>query len=201
MADVGEEHRTYRWGGDQTAPKRRFTVAEAAGVLQLSAEAVRSRIKRGSLQSVKEGNTVYVLLDTDQTRPSHDQTSDQTAALIANLQDQVAYLRGELARREETHLEESRRKDSIIAALTQRIPELEAATDTSGATEPRQSPTEATEQPGRVDPQASLEGAQEPRESPELTEDEQQGRGSVPDATGPREESSERSWWRRVFGG
>jgi hypothetical protein len=66
---VGEEHRTYHWGADQTTPKRRFTVAEAAEVLQLSADAVRSRIKRGSLQSAKEGNTVYVLLDTDQATP------------------------------------------------------------------------------------------------------------------------------------
>jgi hypothetical protein len=133
---VGEEHRTYHWGADQTAHKRRFTVAEAAVVLQLSAEAVRSRIKRGSLQSVKEGNTVYVLLDADQARPNRAPTNDQTTTLIASLQDQVAYLRGELARREETHLEESRRKDSIIAALTQRIPEIEAPKEPSGATEP-----------------------------------------------------------------
>jgi TolA-binding protein len=197
MPLVGEEHRTYRWGGDQTAPKRRFTVAEAAEVLQLSAEAVRSRIKRGSLQSVKEGNTVYVLLDADQARPSYAQTSDQTTALIANLQDQVAYLRGELARREETHLEESRRKDSIIAALTQRIPELEAATDTSGASEPRQSPTEATEQPGRVEPQPAVESAQEPREPSEMHMPEAAG-GPLPHDL---QRASERPWWRRVFGG
>jgi hypothetical protein len=190
MADVGEEHRTFHWGGDRTAPKRHFTVAEAAEVLQLSAEAVRSRIKRGSLASVKEGNTVYVLLDTDQARPSHDQTSDQ-AALIANLQDQVAYLRGELARREETHLEESRRKDSIIAALTQRIPELEAATDTSGATEPRQSSTEATEQPGRVEPQPSVEGAQEPRESSGMHMPEVGGSHLPHD----QQRATERRWW------
>src|SRR5215203_6638871 len=166
---MGEEFRTYRWGGDQTEPKQRFTVAEAAEVLQLSAEAVRSRIKRGSLQSAKDGNTVYVLLDAEQARPTPAQTSDQTMALIASLQDQVAYLRGELARREDTHLEESRRKDSIIAALTQRIPEIEA-------------PREPSEAP-------------EPRESAETVE-EQQGRGP---ATGGAQEGMQRPWWRRVL--
>jgi hypothetical protein len=193
MPLVGEEHGTYRWGGDQTAPKRRFTVAEAAEVLQLSAEAVRSRIKRGSLQSVKEGNTVYVLLDADQARPSYAQTSDQTTALIANLQDQVAYLRGELARREETHLEESRRKDSIIAALTQRIPEIEAP----ASPEPREAPSEATPQPGRVEPQPAVESAQEPRESSEMHMPEVGG-GPLPR---DQQSASERPWWRRVFGG
>jgi hypothetical protein len=76
---------------------------------------------------------VFVLLEPDETRPDTDQTNDQTA-LVEILRDQVEYLRAELARREETHLEESRRKDSIIAALTQRIPEIEP---------PRETPSEA----------------------------------------------------------
>jgi hypothetical protein len=49
--------------GDQTTNLTRFTVAQAADVLGLSAEAVRMRIKRGTLAHVKEENTVYVLLD------------------------------------------------------------------------------------------------------------------------------------------
>jgi hypothetical protein len=159
---VGEEFRTYRWGADQTTPKQRFTVAEAAEVLQLSAEAVRSRIKRGSLESAKEGNTVYVLLDADQARPNPAQTSDQTMALITNLQDQVEYLRGELARREETHLEESRRKDSIIAALTQRIPEIEAP----APQEARESPETVEEERERAGPHPATVGNQEGAQRP-----------------------------------
>jgi hypothetical protein len=193
-------------------------------VLQLSAEAVRSRIKRGSLQSVKEGNTVYVLLDADQARPNRAPTNDQTTTLIASLQDQVAYLRGELARREETHLEESRRKDSIIAALTQRIPEIEAPKEPSGATEPRESPTEPAGEPERAEPripadtppdvrefavtptpqtgrgdepQTPLEGAQEPRESSEMHMPEAGGGPLARD----QQRATERPWWRRVFGG
>jgi predicted ArsR family transcriptional regulator len=107
---------------DQT---KRFTVAQAAQVLGINPEAVRSRIKRGTLESVKEGGTVYVMLDTDQTRPTVDPTSDQTQervnVLIDSLQDQVTFLRGQLTAEREAHSEARR----IIAALTQRIPELE----------------------------------------------------------------------------
>jgi outer membrane biosynthesis protein TonB len=53
----------------------------------------------------------------------------------------------------------------LIAIATSRIPEIEAPS------EHREASTEATEQPGRVEPQA------------------------------PLEEPSERPWWRRVFGG
>jgi chromosome segregation ATPase len=39
----------------------------------------------------------------------------------------------------------------------------------------------------------------EPRESPTSAADEQQGRGPVPDAGSPREDT-QRPWWRRIFG-
>ncbi len=64
------------------------------------------------------------------------------AALVDTLHDQVAYLRGVIETRDrelEARTEELRRKDHIIAALTERIPELEPA----ASPEPRQSPTEA----------------------------------------------------------
>jgi hypothetical protein len=123
--------------GSQEDTRRRYTVPEAADALGITPEAVRTRISRGTLESVRDGRRVFVLLNADQIRPNTDQTNDQTA-LVEILRDQVEYLRSELARREETHLEESRRKDSIIAALTQRIPEIEA---------PRETPSEARGEP------------------------------------------------------
>ena len=58
-------------------------------------------------------------------------TPVERTELIEELRDHVAFLRGELEarneeirRREEEHREEARRKDTIIAQLTQRIPEL-----------------------------------------------------------------------------
>jgi hypothetical protein len=50
-------------------------VAEASEILGITAEAVRTRIKRGKLDSVKEPpdrtGTVYILLEVDQTSTLH----------------------------------------------------------------------------------------------------------------------------------
>jgi excisionase family DNA binding protein len=56
---------------DRTAlGRRRMTVAQAASCLGVTAEAVRARIQRGTLEHTREGKTVYVLLPTDRTQ--HD---------------------------------------------------------------------------------------------------------------------------------
>jgi hypothetical protein len=60
--------------------------------------------------------------------------SDENSQLVEELRDHLAFLRAELEvrneeirRREVEHREEARRKDTIIAQLTQRIPELPSA--------------------------------------------------------------------------
>jgi excisionase family DNA binding protein len=123
----------------------RVTVAEAAQLLGLSAEAVRSRVQRGTLKSIKVGNTVYVLLDEPaQTRPNTDEDTAQMppngdlTEFIASMQDQIDTLKREL----EDRKEEARRKDAILMTLAQRVPELEAAP------EPRESPVTSSEQQG-----------------------------------------------------
>jgi hypothetical protein len=55
--------------------------------------------------------------------------------LIGALRSEVEFLREELQRREEVHVEDNRRKDSIIMALTQRVPELEPSSEATGASE------------------------------------------------------------------
>lgn len=119
-----------RQGRGQTstnrATVRRVTVAEAARLLNLSAEAVRSRIQRGTLDSIKVDGTVYVLLDADQARQDVVRANDQTSlieslqVLVHSLQDQVASLREQLDQERKANRENRR----IIAALTQRIPQL-----------------------------------------------------------------------------
>src|SRR5215204_3613037 len=107
---MGEDRSTTEQGPD----RRRVTVAEAAEILGITAEAVRTRIKRGKLDAVKEPpdrtGTVYVLLEADQTGPNidptlqgQDQTFDQTRpdkALVEALREQVAYLQGVIATRD-----------------------------------------------------------------------------------------------------
>src|SRR5829696_4866584 len=116
---------------EHSRERRRVTVAEASEILGITAEAVRTRIKRGKLDSVKEPpdrtGTVYVLLEVDQTGPnmdptsqSQDQTADQTSQderLVEVLREQVAYLQGVIATRDrelEQRAEEIRRRDAAL---------------------------------------------------------------------------------------
>jgi hypothetical protein len=130
------------------------------------------RIKRGTLAAEKEGGRLYVALDAEPT----SEPTDRTSELIDELRDRVRSLEDQLGQERDANRENRR----IIAALTQRIPAIEAPAETLGES------TEATEQPGRVEPQVSVEGTQRATERPdsEVPGQEQQ----VP-------------WWRRVFGG
>ncbi len=169
----------------------RLTVSEAADELGISAEAVRSRVKRGTLRSIKEGGTVYVLLpvEDDQTttgrdqtdtraEPGHDRTADQTSTradlreeLVESLLDQVAYMREQLAEEREAR----RRADTIIAQLTQANAEQAR---TIRELEP--SPTPET------------------RDARETASEGEHGTETPAGDTGqPRGRSS---WWRRFFG-
>ena len=137
-------------GEDRTPPQRRTTVVEAAEILGISAEAVRGRIRRGTLPVERESGTVYVLLEeaeqdrttADQPRTTGDQPDDRTDLLITELQDRVRSL-------EEANRENRR----IIAALTSRIPQLEAPS------EARESPETVDEQQGRGQPHSDAPGA------------------------------------------
>src|SRR5829696_153051 len=117
----------------QSQTRRQVTVQEAARLLDTTVEGVRSRIKRGSLDSIRVSGTVFVLLDDDQASPgaqsrpdgqpqpgaqSRGAQSSPDSALervISDQQDQIEFLRRELER-----------KDTILMSLVQRVPELEA---------------------------------------------------------------------------
>jgi hypothetical protein len=106
-------------------PNNRLTVAQAADQLGISEDAVRSRIKRGTLRAERENGAVVVLLDTD--RPATSQPTDKPTdrdQLLEELRERVR------------SLEESNRENRrIIAGLVQRIPELEAPQDPQSAQE------------------------------------------------------------------
>jgi len=150
---------------------RRLTVQEAAEVLGTSVDAVRMRIRRGSIESEKDPDGrvhVWVNGDSTETKPRLD---GEPSALISAKDETIRVLSQQL----ESEREARRRADTIIAQLTQanaalaaRVPELE---------------------PPREQPEASE------------TAEEQQGRGEPhPDAPGAQE-GTQRPWWRRVFGG
>jgi excisionase family DNA binding protein len=173
----------------------RLTVAEAAGRLGVSQDAVRKRIKRGSIRYERdEDGRVYVYLDASET--TQDKTEDaspdtSTEKLIRTQEAEIEFLRRELHNR----TEEIRRRDVIISQLTSRIPEIEAPRE-----EAAQAPPQAERGPvvRFGEPRPS-----EPPGAPESGADEHQGRGPIPEAPSPQESTEPRRapWWRRVFGG
>ncbi len=132
---------------------RRVTVAESAVLLGISEDAVRSRLKRGTLgkEKAKDGTVLVVLGEGGSTdrpptpdQPTTGQTTGQTtdhptdeatdqAELVEALQQRIEHL----SRVIDTRDEEIRRRDTIIMSLTQRIPELEAPEDAQESTQPR----------------------------------------------------------------
>jgi excisionase family DNA binding protein len=102
----------------------RLTVAQAAARLGVSQDAVRKRIKRGTIEYEQDQDgRLHVYLDPLEVYETRqDRAADEPTERLAWAQHQeIEFLRREL----ETRTEEIRRRDSIMAALTQRIPELE----------------------------------------------------------------------------
>jgi hypothetical protein len=188
-----------RMGGDRTerdqphdqrdkpaTGRRRVNVPEAADLLGLTVEAIRGRIKRGTIDHERDGERVFVLVDTDHPPTSHGQSGDKPSdqpherhpdesarELVEEMRDRIDDLRRRLDQSEEAR----RRADTIIMQLTQtnaalaaRVPELEAV--------PQQEPPGAPESAA-----AEAEGAQAP-----------------PAAPSPRTDV-QRPWWRRILGG
>jgi hypothetical protein len=121
--------------------ERKMTLQDAAQELGITPDALRQRIRRGQYHSTKEDGRVYVYLNVDRTKTEHDVQGEPTT-LISALEDRIASLERQLREANDRDRENRR----IIAALTSRIPELEAPT------EPRESPETTTE---------TAEGAQE----------------------------------------
>jgi predicted ArsR family transcriptional regulator len=92
----------------------RVTIAQAAKQLGVTQEAIRARIRRGSIESNKgEDGRIYVYL-TEEESVANSVSNDYINALksqIASLEQDKEHLR-----------EESQRKDAIIMSLTQRFP-------------------------------------------------------------------------------
>ena len=159
--------------------ERRFTVHQAAKVLGITPEAVRSRIQRGTLAKEKgDDGTVYVRLNDDQLRTNTDEHTDQSAyignetvdqsQLVEHMASEIEHLREMLALRDE----EIRRRDHLLAAALERIP----------AIEPPDTPSE-------------------PREAPVTPSEEPHSTHAPPTPETPLSDAQQkRSWWRAFFG-
>jgi hypothetical protein len=157
---------------------QRVPLREAAQLLGVSKDALRQRIRRGTIRSEKGGDgRVYVYVDASPDAVyEHDRgrRGDVVVDLVSELRDRVRFLERELER-----------KDAILLNMTEAMkaiapPEPRLAQEEEPpptADVPREYAVTPTPQPGRVGPQTEVEAAQEPAESPEMAADEQQGRG------------------------
>ena len=154
---------------------QRLTVAQAAAQLGITEGAVRSRIKRGTLPTAREGGAVFVLLGGGTSRanqPAQDGEPSDQPGLVEELRDRVAYLE----RQVEEEREARRRADLILGQLSQ-----------------------ATAEQART-----IRAIEGPQEAPEDAETVEEGPEPRPDAPAPQtatESPERRGWWRRVFGG
>jgi excisionase family DNA binding protein len=165
---------------------RRLTVQEAAEVLGTSVDAVRMRVRRGSLTSEKDSDgREYVWVDgnSSETKLRPD---GESVALISAKNETIRVLEEQLRLR----AEEIQRRDVIISQLTRansalaaRVPELESPGS-------REEPTQgATDGAARVGYPAGDTGDSHSYDRPRDTAEFPVGGSLI------------RPWWRRVFGG
>lgn len=134
-----------------------MTLREASEELGVSVEAVRKRVKRGSLRSDKDPDgRVYVYLDAGGAA-YHPQAEVEGSELVEELRRQNAYLREQL----DIRTEELREHRRLLAGLIERVPELEAPR------EPPEAPEPVQEGPGGAEPRSSTAGAQEGVQRPQ----------------------------------
>lgn len=128
--------------GVQDGDMDRVDIAEAARRLDTTPEAIRKRIRRGTLPAGKQDGRWWVLVDASRTNDEPGRTPGRTDGTVDGVQDagqdasrtellgalreEIVWLRAELERRSV----EIERRDVIIAQLTQAIPRLEAPAST-----------------------------------------------------------------------
>jgi excisionase family DNA binding protein len=143
-------------GEDRDTAQDRVTIQEAAQRLGIKEDAIRKRIQRGSLRHEKtQEGRVFVWVDTaqDATRDTTEDTYQDVSrdAVLAAKDEMIAALQEQLEQANERDRENRR----IIAALTSRIPAIEAPADE------RESPQTAREEPARAEPRPDRVEAQE----------------------------------------
>jgi hypothetical protein len=135
---------------------------EAAAVLGVSKDAVRQRVRRGTLRSDKgEDGRVYVYLDAsvDDVHAAKPPPASEAAGddpLHRQMQARIDDLREQLRREQDAHAEARR----IIAGLVQRVPELEPSREARGSS------TAGADEAGGPPPRSDSPGPQTDAQRP-----------------------------------
>ncbi len=154
---------------DEPQANQRLTVAQAAGQLGITEGAVRSRIKRGTLPTTKEGGAVFVLLGGGTSKanqsPNAGEPTDQPG-LVEELRDRVASLERQLER----HGDQTERLHQIIAGLAQANAEQARtirAIEAPGSEEPADAAETVEEAPEMAEPRSDVAGPQTGTQRPQ----------------------------------
>jgi hypothetical protein len=119
--------------GRSSGERLRYTVEDAAAVLGMTTGAVRNRLSQGTLQSVEEHGTVYILLPADTTRDDTARdTGDipgESSALMSELRDRIAILERELEG-----------KDAILLNIAEAVKDISPPAQEESARESREAP-------------------------------------------------------------
>ncbi len=106
----------------------RFTVEDAAAAIGMTTGAVRNRLSQGTLRSIEEHGTVYVLLPADTSRDTARGTGDtpgESSALVSEMVNRIAFLERKLERIER----ERERKDAILRNIGEAIKAISSPTE------------------------------------------------------------------------
>lgn len=132
--------------------RERVTVQVAASRLGVTEQAIRKRIKRGTIPADTEDGRVYVYLDAASTGYGHVQdevTNPASGALISEMQARIESLERSL----EAEREANRENRRLLAAALERVPELEGTESperqNSGARSDSEAPDRGTAPPER----------------------------------------------------
>ncbi len=151
-----------------------MTVAEAAERLQISKEAVRKRISRGSLRADKDtDDTVRVYVPSSPTASGTASGSFDRDELIAELRARIEDLRTD----RDAWRDQARRSDYLASTAMDRTRELEGRLR-------------------ELEPGGSTEATEAPETAPADPDVDVPDRG-----TAAQEGSQPRPWWKRMFGG
>ena len=129
-----------RLDGDKPTTRRRVTVREAAEALGLTVDAVRGRIKRGTLGHHKDPDgSVWVWLEpglADESRLDDDRPNGQPGdqyLLVARLENEVEFLRDQVRRQQEIIAQQAITMRALSAPPEPRNGHETAADDAGGA--------------------------------------------------------------------
>ena len=96
--------------------RQRLAAREAAEALGISVDAVRMRVRRGTLEAEHDANgRLHVWVDTDEPQPD-------SSALTSELRDRLRYVEEQLEAERQAHAESRR----LLMAALERIPAIEA---------------------------------------------------------------------------